>query len=115
MAPRSPVAPASTVYDRCWTARTTPSSVRKETDRSSTSSSGKATSVARSGWTGQVRRTSGGAGAGARAHAVSAITVHRDLDGADGLERVERELARVRRELSSAPTGTDTVMAEVAS
>jgi hypothetical protein len=30
-----------------------------------------------------------------------------DTDGADGLERVERELARVGRELSS-PTGTDT-------
>jgi len=38
-----------------------------------------------------------------------------EADGADALERVERELARVRRELSCSPTGTGTVMAEVAS
>ena len=32
----------------------------------------------------------------------------------EDLERTERELARVRRELTSSPTATDTVTAEVA-
>ena len=35
-------------------------------------------------------------------------------DPSEDLERTERELARVRRELTSSPTATDTVMAEVA-
>jgi hypothetical protein len=36
-------------------------------------------------------------------------------DPSEDLERTERELARVRRELAASPTSTDTVMAEVAS
>jgi hypothetical protein len=35
-------------------------------------------------------------------------------DPSEDLERTERELARVRRELAASPTATDTVMAEVA-
>jgi hypothetical protein len=35
-------------------------------------------------------------------------------DSSEDLERTERELARVRRELTASPTVTDTVMAEVA-